>query len=175
MSKTKKKPVKNGRQVHRDMPIFELVTLFPDTVEIMAEYGLYCAGCALGGNETLAEGCRLHGFTQDVIDDLLTDLNDAVAEKAAKSQEVFLSDSAARELHNIAQKEGETGKGLAVAVDELGNFSLEFQAQAKPADRVFRNLKVPEVCIFVDPFTLARIGGATIDFREKRFKLDLPD
>jgi Fe-S cluster assembly iron-binding protein IscA len=67
-----------------------------------------------------------------------------------------------------------TSPVLSVEMDHAGNFCMEFRDKPHADDRMFRHADVPSVCVVASPAALLRVGGATIDFREERFKLDLP-
>ena len=75
----------------------------------------------------------------------------------------------------VAKGEGKEGEGLAVIPDGSGGFCMEFCTEPEEGDCTFSNSDVPEVSVFVSPLVLWRIGGASIDFRDSRFKLDLDE
>ena len=83
----------------------------------------------------------------------------------------------------LAGQEGKLGKGsvwsatggLAVILDDQGGFCMEFCDQPEEGDLAFVHAEVPNVRFFVSVLALGRIGGATVDMREGRFKLDLPE
>lgn len=158
-----------------DMRVHDIVTLFPPAADIMAEYGLHCSSCSIGGVETLSDGCAMHGYDQDDIAALVEDINAAMAVQPARPKTLTLTAEAARNIEAIAASEGRKGEGLAVIVDQNGGFCMEFRKEKDPDDGVFSNAEEPDVRIFASTLTLARIGGATIDFRDGRFKLDLPE
>lgn len=160
--------------VRDDMRVAEIIALCPEAADIMAEYGLHCFSCALGGAETLAEGTRMHGFDDEKLAELLDDINRAIADAPERPQVVALTADAAQGIRDIAKAEGHEGEGLSVIVDSQGGFSLEFSPEPGSSDAVFFHEEELDVRIFVEPLTLRRIGGATIDFRDGRFKLDLP-
>ena len=157
------------------MPILEIVTLCPAAKPILAEYGLHCFSCAGSQYETLVEGCKGHGFEDDEIDELVDDLNTALKEMPARPQTLTVTGAAARAVKDVAVQEGRTGEGLAVIVDASGGFCMEFQQEPEEGSTTFGAPEEPSVRIFASALTLQRIGGATIDFREGRFKLDLPE
>jgi hypothetical protein len=64
---------------------------------------------------------------------------------------------------------------LQVGTDEAGGFCMEFRKEPEEDSSVFFHREVPAMRLFATPLTLSRIGGSTIDFREGRFKLDLPE
>lgn len=161
--------------IARTMRVRDIQMILPTAEECMAQYGLHCAGCGVGGEESLEEGCRMHGMSEADIDDLVTDLNILLAEKPARPKTLTLTDAAAQGLKTIMDTEEKQGWILMVGLDESGGFSMEFREKPDSADHLFKNEAVPEVQLSASDLTLAGIGGATIDVRDGRFKLDLPE
>jgi len=157
------------------MRVRDIQMILPAAEECMAQYGLHCAGCGVGGEESLEEGCRMHGMSEADIDDLVTDLNILLSEKPARPRTLTLTESAAHGLKNIMDTEQKQGWVLMVGLDESGGFSMEFREKPDTTDHLFKNDAVPEVQLSASDLTLAGIGGATIDLRDGRFKLDLPE
>ena len=112
---------------------------------------------------------------EQTIEALVEDINDAIGQAPSKPQEITITADAARAIGAIADTEDKSGEILVVTVDEQGGFCLEFQDSPLQGDLEFTNTEVPEVRIYASVLTLSRIGGATIDMREGRFKLDLPE
>ena len=167
--------------VHKSMPIQEIITLLPQAKSILAEYGLHCFSCAGSEYETLGEGCTGHGFSDEEIDELVDDLNQMFRDLPERPQTITVTLESARAIKKVADDEGRADEGLAVIADASGGFCMEFRPQAKPQpvpvpdEKIFFHKSLPSVRVFASPLTLKRIGGATIDFREGRFKLDLPE
>ena len=63
--------------------------------------------------------------------------------------------------------------GLSVQANKDGSFYMEFREEVEDGEKEFSNKDVPEVKIWASILTLQRIGGATIDFVERRFKLEV--
>ena len=161
--------------VNRETKMHEVVAVCPKTVDIMTEYGLRCFSCTDCGVESLQDGCMLHGFDEEAIEALIDDLNDAIRSEPTREPHITITPAAARAIRAIALSEGRKGEGLAIIVDATGGFCMEFQKEPEGDDTIFTSEDEPDVRVFVSPLTLWRIGGATVDFREKRFKLDLPE
>lgn len=157
------------------MPIVELTTLIPQSKAILAEYGLHCFDCQFGAQETLAQGCRSHGMTDEDIDDLVTDLSDALREQPLRPATLTITPAAATALMQIARQEHRAHEGLSVSIDAHGGFCLEFRPEPLADEQTFGESSEPELRVFASALTLQRIGGATIDFRSGTFKLDLPE
>lgn len=65
--------------ITKDMTIGEVVTKFPQTIQVFFSNGLPCAGCHVAQWESVEEGAIAHGIKD--INSLIKDLN-KVAEKA---------------------------------------------------------------------------------------------
>ena len=166
--------------ITRDMRVLDIVTLVPQAADVMAQWGLHCSQCSVGGTEILEDGCRAHGLSEEDIDALLVDIDDARQSMPARPGHLTLTASAARAIRALAEQDGKTPDdtwwktgGLTVTVDGEGGFCMEFSNAKEENDRIFIHADEPQVRLFASPLTLGRIGGATIDFRDGRFKLDL--
>lgn len=160
--------------VDKTMAVYEIITICPAAADIMAAYGLHCFSCSVGGTESLSDGCAIHGFDEETTDALVDDLNDAIREQPVPEAQLHITKAAAQAIAAIAKQEQKEGHGLLVIADANGGFCLEFVPEPSADDHTFVNEAVPDVRIFASSLSLWRIGGATIDFREERFKLDLP-
>ena len=173
--RTAKKPLTRAagkkQAITAMMPVSHIVELYPQTREVLSEYGLHCFGCAFNAIETLAEGCAAHGFDEQDVANLVEDLNDIVALAPPRPQSLTITESAARAILAIMEREGKTDHSLIVTSDGNGGFCMELSK--KPHGTAFRHPQVPHVVMYASDETLTRIGGSTIDFREERFKLDL--
>ncbi len=160
--------------VTKHMRVSDIVALCPGAEKVMAEYGIHCAGCAMNMQETLAEGSVLHGFGDDELEALVEDLNDVLKEMPPRPHTLTVTAAAAKAFKDIAKTEKRKEKGLAVIVDEHGGFCMEFKTKPAKDEKTFKHTDVKGIEVYASEMTLMRIGGSTIDFREGRFKLDLP-
>ena len=60
------------------MVLGEVVTKYPETVEVFFEHGLPCAMCHIAFNETIEQGAASHGIN---LKKLLNDLNKKIEKK----------------------------------------------------------------------------------------------
>lgn len=157
------------------MRVAEILALLPESESLLARYGLSCFHCSSNAFETLEEGCYSHGFTDEDLGDLVTDLNELLKDRPERPQTLTVTLPAAHALLAIAKSEGKAGQSLLVGVDEAGGFCMEFQKKSPAGTKVFFHADAPAMKLYATPLTLQRIGGATIDFRDGRFKLDLAD
>ena len=52
-------------KITKDMGIMDIVTQYPETLEIFARYGMGCIGCAAARFENLEAGAKVHGIDAD--------------------------------------------------------------------------------------------------------------
>jgi hybrid cluster-associated redox disulfide protein len=83
-----KKPTKIASQkpaekqyVTKDTLLGDLVTKHPAAAFVMLQYGLHCIGCHVSVYETVEQGCQGHGMPPDVMDQMLKEINDFIAEE----------------------------------------------------------------------------------------------
>lgn len=157
------------------MRVADIVALCAGSERVFEAYGMYCAGCSMGGNESLLEATQIHGFEESDLTELLEDLHTLLARQPERPQTLTVTEAAAKALAKVLKEEKRANSGLLVALDAGGSFCMEFCREKLRDDLFFSHAKHPTVKIFASPLTLERIGGATIDFREGRFKLDLPE
>lgn len=160
--------------ITRAMRVQDILTLLPHAAPLLAEYGLHCVGCAGSTFETLEEGYATHGFTEDRLDDLVTDLNLLFERQPERPKTIDVTEAAAKALAAILEAEHQQDQILVVGLDTTGGFCLEVLPDVADDHVLFGHASVPALKLAASPLTLLRIGGATIDHREGRFKLDLP-
>jgi hybrid cluster-associated redox disulfide protein len=157
------------------MSVAEIISLLPEAQSVLADYGLHCFNCSANMTETLEEGYMSHGFAENELDDLIGDLNEMLKNRPERPLTLTITKDAASSLADLAAQEGKVKEGLQVGTDESGGFCMEFRLQPEEESLVFFHREVPQLRLYATPLTLSRIGGSTIDFREGRFKLDLPE
>ncbi len=158
--------------ITRGMRVAEILLILPEAEKVFAQYGLHCNGCSIGGAEILEDAVNMHSMKEEDINDLLTDLHVLLSRKPAHPQTIIVTDAAATALHTILETEGKAGWVLQVGLDETGGFSLEIVKAADKDDLLFPH---GPVTVSAAAKTLMTIGGSTIDHRDGRFKLDLPE
>jgi len=104
---------------------------------------------------------------------MLEDINSSIENDTAKPQMLTVTKSAAMQIKQIAKENNSEKQGLSVQAQRDGSFFMEFRKRYEEGEKEFFAREVPDVKVWASPLTLQRIGGATIDYREGRFKLDM--
>jgi len=70
---------KTKAKITKDMLIGEIIGNWPETEEILTEdYGFHCVGCFMSHGESLEDGARVHGLTDEEITVLVESLNEII-------------------------------------------------------------------------------------------------
>lgn len=72
-------------KITKDTQIGELVLNYPETLEVLLEYGFHCIGCSMSLYETIEQGAMMHGYDSNEIEILIKKLNDVVNKEKLKS------------------------------------------------------------------------------------------
>jgi len=62
-------------------PINQLIKEYPETVEILMEYGLQCINCHFSEFDTLEDGAKIHGLSDEDIKMIIKDVNEVIKKK----------------------------------------------------------------------------------------------
>ncbi len=174
--KQKNQTIQTNQQVddpaiHSSMRVADILTILPEAEALFAQNGLHCGGCGVGGAETLEEAAGMHSMDDGDLADLVTDLNILLSRRPNRPQTIAVTKPAADALASILTAENKTGWTLQVGLDDAGGFSLDIVEQPVVDHHVFTE---HGLTVSASPLTLKAIGGSTVDYRDGRFKLDLP-
>lgn len=64
--------------ITKDMGITEVVSKYPQTIQVFLEHGMGCLGCSAARFENIEQGAKAHGID---VDSLINALNEAVKEE----------------------------------------------------------------------------------------------
>lgn len=55
------------KKITKKITFAELIEKYPESIEVLFEKGMHCIGCAMSAQETLEQGCLIHGLNPDEI------------------------------------------------------------------------------------------------------------
>ena len=70
--------------ISKDMTLGELVTRYPKAAVVLAEKGMHCIGCGMAAWETVEQGCKAHGMTDEQVEETVKEMNKAASEDKEK-------------------------------------------------------------------------------------------
>ncbi|MBI5225651.1 iron-sulfur cluster assembly accessory protein [Candidatus Micrarchaeota archaeon] len=133
--------------VTKDMLIGEVVQNFPDAVDVMLSHGFHCVGCHVSPFETIEQGAKGHGFTDEAVTQLMEDINSKVSNSpiVIKPEELpaHLTEAAATKLKSLMTAEGKAGMGLRISLQGGGcagnSYEMDFDQPDPQNDRIFES------------------------------------
>ena len=72
-------------RVSRDMNLGEIAARWPAARSVLLDYGLHCVGCFASSFDTLEEGARVHGMSEEEIEEMVKEVNHAITRSTDKS------------------------------------------------------------------------------------------
>lgn len=168
----KKTPSKAKKAlVTGDMLIGEVLNLYPDTAEIMQDFGLHCTSCSVNVFEPLKMGAMSHGIEEEVVDEMILRINElAEAKRKAPDDGIYLTEKAARKIEEFAKAEEKEGYGLKITAEDNGGrepaYAMDFQEKAEKGEKTF---EFHGVSIFIAPDSLPNLLGAEIDYIDSAY------
>jgi len=61
-------------EISRGMTFGELLQNYPSAARILASKGLHCIGCHIAVTESVEDGARAHGLSEDDIDQMINEI-----------------------------------------------------------------------------------------------------
>ena len=76
--KSSQKKPKNYSAVRKDMTLSEVAETYPVAVPVMLSYGLHCIGCHIAAWETVEQGAKSHGMTDEQVNQMIKEMNEQI-------------------------------------------------------------------------------------------------
>jgi len=159
---------KNEQGITKDMTIGELVQIYPSCAEVLMNNGVHCVGCGAAFFETIEQGLKGHGMSDEQVDNVVKELNDkANNTKVEGDEDLKITEKAVERLKSILKEQNKEGYGLRVSVVPGGcsgfQYSFDFENKNQEKDTV---LEINNVKFFFDEESTSMLKGATIDYVE---------
>lgn len=160
--------------------ISDILFALPEGAEILQGYGLGCVGCHVNSFETLESGVLSHGMGQEVLDTIVSDLNEAAKDSAGgggtTDGRVFeMSSVAEQKLLQFAQEDGYDPVIVRIEVlfvdDDSVSYFLDFEDSMKPvADNKTIELHYgtaeQKITLRTDSASLGHLRTHTMDYTD---------
>lgn len=158
------------KKITAETNIGDLVSMYPGAARLLLDAGVHCIGCHAAHFETLGEGLRNHGKSEEEINDLLDKMN-AVAdeekkklgEMLGKSEELLVSPRAIEELKKKCE-----GKYVRIEVGLGGcsgfSYTLSLDENAGDSDMV---IEISGVKFVVAKESWGMVAGTKLDYVEE--------
>ncbi len=172
------------QRLKRDLTIGDVLEQYPAAAPLLTEKGIHCVGCHVSPFETLEEGFRSHGMSEEEIDSILADVNEKLdaalknpEQKTAREPTVCSGDEslevscgAVAKVLELMNKEGKdtTKTALRIAVLPGGcsgmTYDFSFDSEGKQADD--KVIEKDGLTVLVDSKSLGILDGSRVDYVE---------
>ena len=175
--------------ITKETIIGDIVENYPETIEPLMEMGVHCVGCHVSPFESLEDGFRGHGMSDEEISEAVTKLNGIIKKnnsnknKSQKEELDFSSatlnvtDKAARKIKELIKQEKKKGLRISVVPGACSGFKygMELSDDASEEDAVIEEKGIK---IFLDKPSMAKLDGSNVDFVDSLqgagFKIENP-
>ena len=152
--------------ITKDMTIGDVVAKYPAVIEPLQEAGVHCVGCHVSYSESLEDGFKSHGMTDEQVDEVIAKLNKAVAEyKVEEGKDFIITSKAAEKLIEVLKENNKEGSVLRVEVVPGGcsgfQYGLELDDKTTDLDLTIEEKGVK---IIISKENLQFLKGARLDY-----------
>lgn len=170
-----------------DILISTAVSRYPEIVPVLMQYGIHCIGCHVSAYESLYDGLAGHGFSDDNIQRVISELNKVIAEQNEKRKTIKvnvkdgikLTKSAVEKIKEAFSKKEGSAKFLRIRVLQGGysgfSYWLGLEETAQDYDV---KIKSEGISLLIDPESYSQLDGTVIDYvqneSEQGFKFNNP-
>ncbi len=152
--------------INKEMTIGDVVAKYPACIETLQAAGVHCVGCHVSYYETLEQGFKGHGMSDEEIESVISKLNIAVEEsKLDVGKEFIITNKAAEKLKEVLKENSKEGSGLRVEIIPGGcsgfQYGLELDDNTTDLDIIFEEKGVK---ILVSKENMQFLKGAKLDY-----------
>ena len=135
----------------------QILQQYPEVAPVLSKAGLHCVGCHVSEYESVEDGCRAHGLSDEQIENIVKEANAKITEFDAM-EDVSFTKKATLEL--------EKRKGKEKYVKIMPVFDgFDFEATSeKEEDEIILN---KELSLIGDKKIQRFLKGVVVDFSEK--------
>ena len=152
--------------ITKEMTIGDVVAKYPAVIEPLQEAGVHCVGCHVSYSESLEDGFKGHGMTDEEIDSVIVKLNKAIVDcKGDEGKEFIITNKAALKLIEVLKENNKEGSGLRVEIVPGGcsgfEYGLELDDKTTDLDITVEDKGVK---IIISKENLQFLKGAKLDY-----------
>lgn len=137
----------------------QILKEYPEVAPVLAKAGLHCIGCHVSEYESLEDGCKAHGLTEQDICELVSEANKKIKEFDNMPQ-VSLSNKAKKE---IDKKKSKTKDKYVRIMPVFDGYDFETTNEIETDDVVLDE----KIGLISDKRTQRFLKGVTVDYDDK--------
>ena len=152
--------------ITKDMTIGDVVAKYPSVIEPLQSAGVHCVGCHVSYHETLEQGFKGHGMSDEEVDMVIAKLNAAVEDsKHDEGKDFIITSKASEKLKEVLKENNKEDSGLRVELVPGGcsgfQYGLELDDKTTDMDLIFEDKGVK---IIISKENIQFLKGAKLDY-----------
>lgn len=68
-------------KITKETTLGEVVNSYPESAKVLMQYGLHCIGCHVSAFETIEQGSKAHGLSDEDIEKMVKEINEIAEQK----------------------------------------------------------------------------------------------
>ena len=149
--------------------IGDILSLMPESAEILASHGVSCASCHINAFEILRDGILGHGYDEDDLQAVIADLNECAADmkltdKSVPKQDPKLTEVAVEKIQEFQKAQNKEGWGFKIEVLDIAedtSYFIDFYEKPEKNDIIITQESIK---LFLDPESFRFLQDRTINF-----------
>jgi hybrid cluster-associated redox disulfide protein len=65
-------------KIKKEMNLAEVIFKYPQLAEVLLDFGLHCVGCMANSFDTIEMGAKVHGMSDQEVDEMVDRLNEVI-------------------------------------------------------------------------------------------------
>ena len=156
----------NIQKITKDMTIGDVVAKYPCSIEVLQSAGVHCVGCHVSYVETLEQGFKGHGMSDEEVDSVVAKLNASIEEsKIDIGKDFIITNKAVDKLKEVLKENNKEGSGLRVEIVPGGcsgfSYGLELDDNTTDLDLTIEEKGVK---IIISKDNMQFLKGAKLDY-----------
>ena len=148
--------------ITKDMTISEVIEKYPSTIETLLMTGVHCIGCHVSYFETLEQGMKGHGMSDEEVDEVINEMNNVIKnEKLNENEDFKITEKASIKIKEVLKDK----QGLRVEVIPGGcsgyMYNITTEDKINNEDKVINEGNVK---VIIDKESFDLLKGSKLDY-----------
>ena len=156
-----------SEKIQKTMTISDILETYPNSEQVMFEYGLHCTSCAGANIENMDQGAQSHGISPKTVDEIIEKINKkySLYQENMKKYTISISKLAQQEVLDIQKEEEQQDSYLKIDAveddfDDL-NYTIDFQEMKEESDT---EIQIDKIKCLIPTEKQSLIAGIELDY-----------
>jgi len=151
---------KNMEGINKDMMIGDAVAKHPAVAEVLTKFGLHCVGCHVNTMESIEEGAKGHGMTDETITQMVEEVNKAIS---SAGSDFSMTDTAAAKIKQFVEEKDRKFLRIRVVSGGCSGNMYDFSV-TNDRDEGDSSVQHAGAEILIDAESMKKLSGSQLDY-----------